>query len=259
MRNRLLAAALAATAWLAGCAVAPYDSYPVYGDPVYAEPPPPRVEYPGYAPVVGYLWVGGYWTWTGRRYEWMPGRWEAPRPGYRWVEPRWQRDGQQWRQMRGGWQPEGRPPGMPTPAPVPRNERIDGPRGPVPGVRPQPAAPQPAPGYRRDIDNHPLPGPPDMGNRPPQRGAGHRQARRKRRCRRQASAILVPLRSRRSRRCVGLLRPSRPPSARRVRPGRRRKGNRRKGHARKASRGEPGRGERRDDSNSGTHSQGGDR
>ena len=68
------------------------------------------------APVVGYVWIGGYWTWTGHRHEWMPGRWEAPRSGYRWVEPRWQRDGQQWRQMRGGWQPEGRPPGMAPPA-----------------------------------------------------------------------------------------------------------------------------------------------
>lgn len=265
MRNRLLAAALAATAWLAGCAVAPYDSYPVYGDPVYVEPPPPRVEYPGYAPVVGYLWIGGYWTWTGRRHEWMPGRWEAPRPGYRWVEPRWQRDGQQWRQMRGGWQPEGRlpVPGKTPPAPLPRNERIDGPRGPVPGVNPQPAAPQPAPGYRRDIDSHPLPGTPDMGNRPPPAG-------------RPATPFQAPMQTQmpppgqrdsrppaqpqepQMRRPA----PPQPPAQREARPA---------GPApqaqpqaqpqapREATRGERSRGERRDDRNSGAHGQGSDR
>ena len=232
MRNRLLAAALAATAWLAGCAVAPYDSYPVYGDPVYAEPPPPRVEYPGYAPVVGYLWIGGYWTWTGRRHEWMPGRWEAPRSGYRWVEPRWQRDGQQWRQMRGGWQPEGRPPGMrpARPGAAQRTHR----RPPRAGSRRPPATwraaagsglpsryrQPPAARHRRTwaIGRHRR-----RGGRPPRS-----RPRRKRRCRRRASAIRVRPRRRRSRRCVGLLRPSRPPSARRVRPGRRRKRNRKR-------------------------------
>jgi hypothetical protein len=48
----LIAALLAAMTMLSGCVVAPA---PVYREPVYVEPPPPRVEHPGYPPIVGYL------------------------------------------------------------------------------------------------------------------------------------------------------------------------------------------------------------
>jgi hypothetical protein len=105
MKKQLFISALAATLLLAGCVVAP-TPYSYYDEPVYVEPPPPRVEYPGYAPVAGYVWIGGYWNWTGHRHEWVPGRWDAPHPGHRWVEPRWERDGNYWRQRRGGWEPE---------------------------------------------------------------------------------------------------------------------------------------------------------
>ncbi|MBI3759135.1 MAG: YXWGXW repeat-containing protein, partial [Deltaproteobacteria bacterium] len=94
MKKKLFIAALAAASTvLAGCVVAP--------GPVYREPPPPRVEHPGYAPVAGYIWIGGYWSWTGHRHEWVPGYWDAPRPGYRWQPPRWERDGNSWRQYEG--------------------------------------------------------------------------------------------------------------------------------------------------------------
>jgi hypothetical protein len=103
MKKQLFISTLAATLLLAGCVVAPT---PYYDDPVFVEPPPPRVEYPGYAPVVGYIWIGGYWNWTGHRHEWVHGRWDVPRPGHRWVAPRWERDGKHWRQQRGGWTQE---------------------------------------------------------------------------------------------------------------------------------------------------------
>lgn len=47
-------------------------------------PPPPRVEYRGYPPVVGYVWLEGRWHWGNQRYQWVPGRWVQPqhRPVY---------------------------------------------------------------------------------------------------------------------------------------------------------------------------------
>lgn len=136
--NRNLCVVALAGLLLGGCVVAPA---PGYREPILYEPPPPRVEYPGYAPVAGYIWFGGYWTWTGHRHEWVPGRWDAPRPGYRWIAPRWERDGNRWRQYEGRWEPhEGGVRVMPAPAPMPRQERFEERR------------PEPAPAYRQDRD-----------------------------------------------------------------------------------------------------------
>lgn len=101
-RRALPAAALCALA-LAGCVVAPAEPYYV-GQPVMVAPPPPRVEVIGVAPYPGYIWIGGYWGWTGHRHEWVPGRWEAPRPRERWVPHRWDHDGRGWREHPGHWE-----------------------------------------------------------------------------------------------------------------------------------------------------------
>lgn len=128
MKKQLFISALAATLLLAGCVVTPE---PYYDGPVYVDPPPPRVEYPGYAPVTGYVWIGGYWNWTGHRHEWVPGRWDSPRHGHRWVEPRWERDGRHWRQRPGRWEPDNEnytvPPvlGGPSTRQEPRYQRRD--------------------------------------------------------------------------------------------------------------------------------------
>lgn len=108
MKRQLFISTLAATLLLAGCVVTP-EPYSYYDGPVYVDPPPPRVEYPGYAPVAGYVWIGGYWNWTGHRHEWVPGRWDAPRQGHRWVEPRWEREGRYWRQRPGRWEADNYP------------------------------------------------------------------------------------------------------------------------------------------------------
>lgn len=108
MKNRILYALLAATAITGGCAVIPANSGPYYGEPVIVAPPPPRHEYVGRPPVVGYVWIGGYWSWTGRRHEWVPGRWEAPRRGYYWAPHRWYQDGNRWRQEPGRWERDDR-------------------------------------------------------------------------------------------------------------------------------------------------------
>ena len=95
------------TGWLAlllaGCVVAP--STPYYADEaITVAPPPPQVEYVGPPPVVGNVWIGGYWNWGPQhRYTWVPGYWTAPRPGYRWAPYRWAPDGPRWRQYPGHW------------------------------------------------------------------------------------------------------------------------------------------------------------
>jgi len=104
-RTRIAILALAAGALLAGCVVAP-PGRPYYGEPVLVAPPPPRAEYVGPPPVVGYVWIGGYWNWAGNRHDWVPGHWEAPRPGYRWAPQRWERDGDRWRMQGGHWENE---------------------------------------------------------------------------------------------------------------------------------------------------------
>lgn len=162
MKNRLLIATLAA-ALLGGCVVAPG-----YQEPVIYEPPPPRVEYPGYAPVVGYVWISGYWTWTGHRHEWVGGRWEAPRPGYRWIAPRWERDGKYWRQHEGRWDRHEPPPrAMPAPPPRFERDRHDERRQEAPAYRQERShSPAPAPEAPRREFDRPSRGP-DTGSRQP--------------------------------------------------------------------------------------------
>jgi hypothetical protein len=105
MKRALLVIPALAAALLAGCVVVPAPGGPAsYGEPVLVAPPPPRVEYIGPPPVTGYIWLGGYWNWSGGRHAWVPGRWAAPRPGYVWVPHRWDRDGDHWRQRGGYWQ-----------------------------------------------------------------------------------------------------------------------------------------------------------
>lgn len=105
MRNgRLLAASFAVLSVLiGGCVVAPASGHH-YVETVRVAPPPPYVEYVGRPPVIGHIWIGGYWHWGGARYVWVPGRWEAPRHGHRWVPHRWERDGDRWRRHGGHWE-----------------------------------------------------------------------------------------------------------------------------------------------------------
>ncbi|WP_263357316.1 hypothetical protein [Acidicapsa ligni] len=59
---------------------------------VQIRPPAPVYERRGRPPGVGYIWIGGYQRWDGRRYVWTPGRWDRPpRRGARWIAPRWER------------------------------------------------------------------------------------------------------------------------------------------------------------------------
>ena len=110
---RLACLPLAAVALtLAGCVVAPLEEpyYPAYdrgtahSTVIYTAPPAPPVEYQGWPPASGYVWIDGYWNWGGARYAWIPGRWVEPRPSQVWVPRVWQRDGERWRPQGGHWE-----------------------------------------------------------------------------------------------------------------------------------------------------------
>jgi hypothetical protein len=67
-------------------------------------PPPPVVERMGPPRHPGWVWVGGYYRWNGRRYVWVPGYWAAPpRPRAVWVPGRWVPRGAGWVWIPGGW------------------------------------------------------------------------------------------------------------------------------------------------------------
>jgi hypothetical protein len=88
---------------LAGCVIAPDQDH--YADGVVmVAPPPPRIEAIGTAPVPGYVWIDGYWSWVGSRHEWVPGRWSPGRPGHHWVAHTWVRAGDGWRMRPGHWE-----------------------------------------------------------------------------------------------------------------------------------------------------------
>jgi len=96
-----------AAAWmLSACVVAPLGPYggPAGGgELVTVAPPAPQYEVVGVAPVVGHIWLGGYWGWHSGRHHWVPGYWSAPRPGHVWVPHSWARVGGGWRLNNGYW------------------------------------------------------------------------------------------------------------------------------------------------------------
>jgi hypothetical protein len=118
----------------------PHRSEPVYveqrqqQEPTYiivteAPPAPRNVERRPAPPAQGYVWIDGYYSWSGRQYAWEPGRWAMPPRGYTtWVGPRYDRDQRGYRYTAGYWQPENRqdPRGQPQDRqvpPVPPQER----------------------------------------------------------------------------------------------------------------------------------------
>ena len=93
--------ALVAAALFAGCTVrhagppvhASGGVYVSSGDYATVYPtspaPPPIPEYRPPAPGWGYVWVDGYWDWTGYDWTWNNGYWIPQRSGYIYVAPRY--------------------------------------------------------------------------------------------------------------------------------------------------------------------------
>lgn len=102
---RLLSALALMTA-LSACYIVPvgprggYDAGPVVVD----GPPPPQYEVVPAAPGLGYVWIGGYWTWQLGRHAWVGGRWAVPPAGHSWVPHRWDRGSRGWSERPGYWQ-----------------------------------------------------------------------------------------------------------------------------------------------------------
>ncbi len=73
---------------------------------VYATTPPPPLPVETYGPVPGpgFIWINGYWGWSGGAYTWIPGRWERPPHGrHHWEAGRWEHRGNHYRWREGRW------------------------------------------------------------------------------------------------------------------------------------------------------------
>jgi len=67
-------------------------------------PPPVVVERVPVAPGPGYVWVPGYYRWSGREYVWVGGRYEVPpHARARWVSGHWQHDRHGYYWVDGHW------------------------------------------------------------------------------------------------------------------------------------------------------------
>ena len=90
---RLVLAGMAAAAIgaSAGCyaTMEGQATVPVAEVHVRSAPPPARVEVIPVAPAPEYVWVPGYWDWSGTTYVWISGRYVAAEDGYVWVRPRY--------------------------------------------------------------------------------------------------------------------------------------------------------------------------
>ncbi len=68
-----------------------------------APPPPRRIPIPP-RPVVGAIWIGGFWRWTGFQYVWVDGYWDRnPPPGKIWTPGRWIHTSRGWYWDEGRW------------------------------------------------------------------------------------------------------------------------------------------------------------
>lgn len=92
------------TGLLAGSLIATGCAGGYVGYEARIPPPPHRVETYGPAPGPGYIWIKGYWGYSGGNYTWQDGRWERPPRGRRqWEDGRWERHGDRYRWREGRW------------------------------------------------------------------------------------------------------------------------------------------------------------
>lgn len=69
------------------------------------EPPAEKSEYRGDPPLVGQVWINGYWYWQVNQYAWIPGHWETPpQIGLRWSPHVWMPVQGGWGLMGGRWE-----------------------------------------------------------------------------------------------------------------------------------------------------------
>src|SRR5947208_3464251 len=76
--------AASGTVYVDAQAATAYPTAPM-PEPVYEVRPAP--------PAWNYMWVDGYWDWTGYDWNWSSGYWNPPRDGYVYVGPRYVYEG----------------------------------------------------------------------------------------------------------------------------------------------------------------------
>ena len=70
---------------------------------VATAPPPPRYEVvPEARP--GFIWVSGYWGWSGSEHIWVNGQYVPERLHHHWVSARWEHRGPHWYFDDGRWE-----------------------------------------------------------------------------------------------------------------------------------------------------------
>ena len=70
---------------------------------VDAAPPPPREEVVPEARA-GYVWVPGYWGWSGSQHVWVNGQYVPERLHHHWVAANWEHRGSHWYFQDGRWE-----------------------------------------------------------------------------------------------------------------------------------------------------------
>ena len=86
-----------------GCGPMEVESYQVYAAD---EPPEPYDEYVPDPPGADYVWLPGYWYWSGGEYVWVEGRYgRPPVRGHVWVRSGWVVHGGRYHYVRGYWAP----------------------------------------------------------------------------------------------------------------------------------------------------------
>ncbi|MCE5326084.1 MAG: YXWGXW repeat-containing protein [Planctomycetaceae bacterium] len=83
------------------------EVWAIPADPAGMEVPPPPVPLAESIPTVpddDYVWIPGYWDWTGSDYQWVRGQWMLP-PGTArvWVPPRYDLRAGRYFYYRGYW------------------------------------------------------------------------------------------------------------------------------------------------------------
>jgi hypothetical protein len=98
---------------LGGAVACGPSTYYVEDHEDYADepPPPPRAEPIPSAPGPRFVWIPGYWYWTGRGYTWQAGYYaEPPATGHVWVRSGWVHHNGRYRYVPGRWARPGRVP-----------------------------------------------------------------------------------------------------------------------------------------------------
>jgi hypothetical protein len=98
LKGSLLTAVLLASGVMSACGG---RGFIAVGTPL---PPPPYAGPVGVAPGPGYVWINGFYDYSGGSWVWRHGYWaQPPYPNAVWISPFWEHDHDRYRFHRGYW------------------------------------------------------------------------------------------------------------------------------------------------------------